>query len=99
MSDTLIKRPELTLPEAEAERVAAAYGGADVILEYGSGGSTMLASEMPGKKVFSVESDQAWAGMMRGWFAQNPPANGTQIDVIWSDIGETGLWGRPIDDS
>lgn len=98
MSDTLIKRPELTLPEAEAARVAAAYGEADVILEYGSGGSTVLASEMPDKRVFSVESDQAWADMMRGWFAQNPPADGTQIDVIWSDIGETGAWGAPIDD-
>lgn len=99
MSDTLIKRPELTLPEAEAARVAAAYAVADVILEYGSGGSTVLASEMPDKTVFSVESDQAWAGMMQEWFAQNPPASGTQVDVIWADIGKTGEWGRPVDDS
>src|SRR5690554_3335376 len=99
MSDTLIKRPELTLPEAEAAKVAAAYGGADVILEYGSGGSTVLASEIPGKRVFSVESDPDWAEMMRGWLTQNPPASGTQIDVIWADIGKTGEWGRPIDDS
>jgi hypothetical protein len=96
MTAALIERPELTLPEAEAERLARAYAEADVILEYGSGGSTVLASEMTGKTVFSVESDHAWAEMMRGWFVQNRPADGTKIDVIWSDIGETGEWGKPL---
>jgi len=96
MNDTVaIERPELTLPEAEAARVRAAYAQADVILEYGSGGSTVMAAEMPGKRVFSVESDKDWAGMMRGWLAANAPAEGTEVDVIWSDIGETKEWGYP----
>ncbi|PVA08809.1 hypothetical protein DC366_17060 [Pelagivirga sediminicola] len=99
MSDTLIKRPELTLPEAEAARVAKVYGEADVILEYGSGGSTVMASQLSGKTVFSVESDQAWAKMMQDWFVQNPPATGTQVDVMWVNIGETGDWGKPVDTS
>lgn len=97
MSDaSVITRPELTLPEAEAALVADAYRRADVILEYGSGGSTVLASELPGKAVFSVESDRAWAEMMQGWFAANPPAHGTRVDVIHVDIGETGEWGTPV---
>jgi len=96
MTETnLISRPELTLPPAEAERVRAAYEAADVILEYGSGGSTVLAAEMPGKTVFSVESDKDWAQMMRGWFSGNPAASGTSVDIIWSDIGETKAWGFP----
>lgn len=99
MSETAIQRPEMTMPEAEAAHVAAAYEAAGVILEYGSGGSTVLASELSGKTVFSVESDQAWAGMMRGWLAQNPPASGTTVEVIWANIGATGDWGRPIDDT
>ncbi|KRS14352.1 hypothetical protein XM53_01065 [Roseovarius atlanticus] len=90
-----ISRPELTLPEAEAEVLRAAYAGADVILEYGSGGSTVMAGEMPGKRVFSVESDKDWALMMRGWFDENAPAKGTEVDVIWSDIGPTKEWGYP----
>ncbi|WP_324754529.1 hypothetical protein [Roseovarius sp. Pro17] len=98
MSDTLIERPELTMPEAEAARVAEAYSAADVILEYGSGGSTLLASELPGKTVFSVESDRAWAEMMQNWLVQNPANNGTQVEVIWSNVGDTGDWGRPVDD-
>jgi hypothetical protein len=100
MTDTsTIARPELTLPEAEAAHLRAAYEGAQAILEYGSGGSTVLAAEMPGKRVWSVESDEAWAGMMRGWFAQNPPATGTEVEVIWADIGPTKQWGHPRDRS
>ena len=90
-----ISRPELTLPDAEAARLRTAYEGAQVILEYGSGGSTVMAAEMPGKSVFSVESDKDWAQMMRGWFDENPPATGTEVDVIWSDIGPTKDWGYP----
>ena len=91
-----ITRPELTLPAAEAEVLRAAYAQAEVILEYGSGGSTVMAAEM-GKRVTSVESDQAWAQMMRDWFAANPPRG--DVSIVWSDIGPTKEWGHPVDDS
>lgn len=94
-SDAPIPRPELTLPAAEAERLRAAYATAEVILEYGSGGSTVMGAEMSGKTLLSVESDMDWAQMMRGWFARNPPAQDTVVDVIWCDIGETREWGFP----
>jgi hypothetical protein len=94
-----LRRPELTLPEAEADALRAAYADASVILEYGSGGSTVMAAEMPGRTVFSVESDKAWAEGMRAWFHANPPAEGTSVEVIWSDIGATKEWGQPKDDS
>ena len=95
----VIARPELTLPEAEAAALRAAYAGARAILEYGSGGSTVMAAEMPGKAIWSVESDLAWAQMMRGWFTANPPAAGSTVDVIWADIGATKEWGHPVDHS
>ncbi|MEM6589378.1 MAG: hypothetical protein AAF641_13095 [Pseudomonadota bacterium] len=97
MLSSAITRPELTLPAAEAELVRAAYADARVVLEYGSGGSTVMGAEMPGKRVFSVESDQAWAQMMRDWFDQNPPATGSEAQIIWSDIGPTKEWGHPKD--
>jgi hypothetical protein len=93
----MISRPELTLPDAEAETLREAYEGARVILEYGSGGSTVMAGDMADKRVFSVESDKDWASMMRQWFAENPPKGGTQVDVIWSDVGPTKEWGYPTD--
>ena len=67
-----LARPELTLPTAEAEWLRDAYGRAGSILEYGSGGSTVMASELADKVIHSVESDRDWAGMMSAWFAENP---------------------------
>ncbi len=93
-----IERPVLTLPEPEAEALRTAYAAADTILEYGSGGSTVLAAEMEGKHVTSVESDRSWARMMKDWFRANPPAAGSSVDVVWADIGPTRDWGHPKDD-
>jgi len=98
-NNATVSRPKLTLPKAEAALLREAYAKADVILEYGSGGSTVMASEMPGKTVFSVESDRNWAQMMRDWLSANPPAEGTRVEMLWSNIGETKEWGYPVDDS
>ncbi len=87
-----IDRPFLTLPEAEAEALAAAYRGAGVIVEYGSGGSTALAADM-GKTVFSVESDAAWCANMQAWF-DSRPAKG-RVTLHHADVGPTRKWGMP----
>ena len=94
-----LQRPELTLPAAEAEALRAAYAQAECILEYGSGGSTVLAAEMPGKTVLSVESDPDWADMMRRWFADHVPAKYSNVSILHADIGVTREWGHPGDDS
>jgi len=86
-------RPRLTFPEAESAWVAEAYDGARVILEYGSGGSTILGGEMLGSTVFSVESDLAWAQNMQDWFDQNTPLANVQLHPV--NIGKTQSWGRP----
>jgi len=70
------------------------YGSAHIILEYGSGGSTILASEQPGKLVFSVESDRNWALRLQAEIdARDLPSPAHLYHV---DIGPTGDWGRPI---
>lgn len=91
-----ISRPALTLPPAEADAVRAAYAAAGTILEYGSGGSTVLAGDMAGKRVFSIESDKSWAAMMTAWFEAHKPA--AKVRVIHADIGPTVEWGHPEDD-
>lgn len=87
-------RPELTFPEAEAAWVRDIYDAARVILEYGSGGSTVLAGELLGATVFSVESDRDWADSLALWFAENPPLANVQLHPV--DIGKTEKWGRPV---
>lgn len=88
---------KLTFPEEEGAYLRAAYAEARVILEYGSGGSTRIAAEMPNKLVISVESDAAWARAMQHELdAARLPSPAI---VYHADIGPTGKWGRPKDDS
>ena len=98
MIEAAHKRPDLTMPEAEAELLRQYYEKADVILEYGSGGSTVMASEMECKHVTSVESDKAWWQMMMEWLDANPAAEGSTVDMLYADIGPTREWGYPKDE-
>lgn len=94
----LAQAPALTLPPEEAEALAAVYGAAGVILEYGSGGSTALAADMAGKAIFSVESDADWAAGMQAWFDSHPP-RARRLVIHHVDIGPTAKWGNPADSS
>lgn len=92
--EQVIERPVLTFPEEVSDWVRDLYADASVILEYGSGGSTVLASELPGKTVYSVESDPDWRDMMQRYLDHA----GTSSDVYlhYADIGKVGKWGRPV---
>jgi hypothetical protein len=86
--------PELTLPDDEALILRNNYANASVILEFGSGGSTVLASKHTGKLVFSVESDREWAVRLQYEIdTRNLPSPALVYHV---DIGPTGAWGRPL---
>lgn len=85
------------MPEAEAAHLLDSYKRAQVILEYGSGASTMLASQMLGKLILSVESDRHWARKLRREIGETGPTSSAIVYHV--DIGPTGLWGRPVDES
>ena len=88
-------RPELTFIPEVGDLVRAHYEKANVILEFGSGGSTVMASEMPGKTIYSVESSRVWTKMMRHWFDEAQPISLPQMQHV--NIGPTGKWGTPKD--
>lgn len=96
MTDGPIQRPVITLPPDEERAVRQYYARAQVILEYGSGGSTVVAAELPGKTVFSVESDVKWLQMMQGYFAVNPPVS--TVHMHHGKVGRTKAWGFPQTD-
>lgn len=81
------------MPDGEAAHLRAAYGAADVILEFGVGGSTAMAAEIVGKTIASVETDQFWVDALNEWFEHNPAKS--KPDIIWANIGPTKAWGRP----
>ena len=80
----------LTFGAEEAEALGRLYAASETILEYGSGGSTLLAAEL-GRRVFSVESDRAWAERL----ARQVAPISDRVQVHWADIGPTGAWGMP----
>ena len=96
MIEAAHKRRDLTMPGAEAELLSQHYEDPDVILEYGLGGSSVMASEMEGKHITSVESDKAWWKMMMEWFETNPASKRSTIDMLHADIGPTREWGHPM---
>lgn len=94
MSDEqTFSRPVITLPPAEEAAVRHHYGQAKVILEYGSGGSTVIASELPDKLIFSVESDVKWLTGMTGYFDAHPTASA--VTMHHGKVGRTKAWGFP----
>ncbi|MGJ8547363.1 MAG: hypothetical protein ACSHWZ_18100 [Sulfitobacter sp.] len=82
------------MPEQEVSYLTSCYEKARVILEYGSGGSTRIASKMSGKLIFSVESDYGWANALQEEIDASAPRS--PAIIYHSDIGTTGPWGRPI---
>lgn len=98
MVDTAaISRPKLTFPEAEAAFLSAAYDAAGTILEYGCGGSTVMASEISGTTVWSVESDKTFMKGVQAYFDEVPPK--AEVHLHHANIGPTGKWGAPKDDA
>ena len=92
-----IAKPELTFSSEVAALVRESYAAARVILEYGSGGSTALAAGMPGKTVFSVESDRRWTRDMQAYL--DGAGTASEVHLHHTAIGATGKWGRPVDHS
>ena len=84
---------ELTFPDDVAAFVGETYKDAAVILEYGSGGSTLLAAQL-GKPCLSVESDANWARMLNEKLAQDFDGAAT-AEAFHVDIGPTKAWGYP----
>jgi len=85
--------PSISMPAEESALLRQVYAEKDAILEYGSGGSTLLAASQPHSLVMSVESDRAWAENLQRVLDRDFPK--ADVRLHWTDIGPTGKWGRP----
>ncbi|GHC43627.1 glycosyltransferase family 2 protein [Neogemmobacter tilapiae] len=83
---------KLTLPAPEAALLRETYAGAEVVLEYGSGGSTFVAARSAGQ-VTAVENDPDWA--LRMATALGNGGLGGVARVHFEDVGSVGEWARP----
>jgi hypothetical protein len=85
----------LTFPDEEKAFVQQTYAQATTILEYGSGGSTMLAAKLR-KSCVSVESDLAWTEALNAAIT-NISDDKPTAQALHIDMGPTGRWGFPQD--
>ena len=93
LSTASTEPPKVTLPDKEHALVEKCYRDARFILEYGSGGSTVIALETGAEWVFSVESDPVWTMNISTVLQRNyPDAN---FSIHYVDIGPTKEWGWP----
>jgi hypothetical protein len=81
-----------TEPELDPETIAfleAELAKARLYVEYGSGGSTILADRL-GTRTISVESDRWYAAAVRKGL------HGSSVTILTPNIGLTGPWGYPM---
>ncbi len=86
---------QITLGRNELLYIKELYGKlGGTILEYGSGGSTILAlQENPSNNIISVETDSSWLCRLTSDIYDKGYQN--RFYPVHVDIGATGLWGHP----
>lgn len=94
----------MSIPDAPAmptpciEFLGAAMRSSQTYLEYGSGGSTIMAARFPIKSIISVESDAAWLKAVEEKF-EITSSNKKILFPLHINIGPTKSLGYPIDNS
>lgn len=78
------------LDTATAEWIEKQLQSTRLYLEYGSGGTTILANRL-GVRTISVESDAHYAAIVR-----NALQNDATTKILSPEIGLTGPWGTPL---
>ncbi len=71
----------------------------DVYLEYGMGGSTFRVLQKSNAKVYSIDSSTDWISLMREYRQIRKMEKKGRLSLFHVDIGSTGEWGKPIDNS
>jgi hypothetical protein len=83
--------PEPTFDPEGLSFFKSAIGNSKIYLEYGSGGSTILASQFVAKLV-SVESDEVFAKAVKDAL----PSSDADIEFVCPYMGLTREWGFPV---
>lgn len=91
----MFKDFELTFSEECCQYIRQVYPKHQLILEYGAGGSTLLAAEA-GSTVITTETDPKWLIELMGAYKERHLPG--DIIPIWADIGNTKAWGYPVDE-
>lgn len=81
------------------ELLATQLAQAKIFLEYGSGGSSVMAASTGVKRIYSVDSDRGFLDAVAAKIKATTDAPDGKYIPIYVDIGPTKEWGMPIDRS
>lgn len=70
---------------------------ATTMIEYGCGGSTLVALDAGVKRIRSVETDPRWIARLAGEPAIKSALATHRLELLHADIGEVADWGMPAD--
>lgn len=86
-----------SMTKGEVECMTKYLSRASVYVEFGCGGSTLLAEQCGVSRLFSFESDIDWARAVRSKDRIAPRIENGTYRIEWIDLGATGEWGYPSD--
>ena len=91
-------RPHLSADELAMMRRVLTRGYR-TYLEFGTGGSTLLALQAGFDKVISVDSDPKWVALAREHPELTEAIAAERAKVMHADIGPVAAWGNPADET
>jgi len=86
-----------TMPPECAARLEQLLRGSRCYLEYGAGGSTVMASDLGVPVVLTVESDRDWLAAVGRKLARRQ--KGSEVIQLHLDLGPIKDWGFPVADT
>lgn len=85
------------MPEPAIEALSARLKNSKSYLEYGSGGSTVLAASLGVPRIVSVDTSVEWFKKVRDEI--DLMGYGGELRALHIDIGPTKKWGYPVNDA
>lgn len=94
-----LRIPEMpSMPSAAREVLRSELDGSSCYVEYGTGGSTLMACDIGVPRIFGVESDWIWLWAVKKAVHQRKCAANT-VTLMHCDIGPSHEWGFASDES
>jgi hypothetical protein len=90
---------EIMLPhmsDAKIQLLSDSFERANHYLEYGIGGSTVLATQRSLQSIIAIDSSVEWIGKVKADIEKCTYSG--NINLLHANLGPTGDWGYPIDE-
>lgn len=84
------------MPDAAVSALSERLRSARCYLEYGSGGSTVLAADLGVPRIISVDTNVEWFDKVK---ASVSAGYSGKLETLYVDIGPTKKWGYPVSNS